>query len=71
MKDSRYLPKISTFDGAKFWKNAYAHQRAKLLRIVKISDDEIKELVNIQYEKLPSSLKYEIETSGIKKKDLL
>ena len=64
------MPKISTFDGPKFWKNAYAHQRGKLLRIVDISDDEIKELVNKKYEELPAELKYKIETSGIKKKDL-
>ena len=70
MKVSKYMPKISTFDGPKFWKNAYAHQRGKLLRIVDISDDEIKELVNKKYEELPAELKYKIETSGIKKKDL-
>ena len=65
------MPKISTFDGPKFWKNAYAHQRGKLLKIVVVSDDEIKELVNKKYEELPSELKYKIETSGIKKKDLV
>ena len=64
------MPKISTFDGPKFWKNAYAHQRGKLLKIVDVTDDEIKELVNKKYEELPSELKYKIETSGIKKKDL-
>ncbi len=64
------MPKISTFDGAKFWKNAYAHQRGKLLKIVGISEEEIKELVNIKYEELPAQLKYTIETSGIQKKDL-
>jgi len=57
------MPKISTFDGTNFWKNAYAHQRGKLLK-------EIKELVNKKYEELPAELKYKIETSGIKKKDL-
>ena len=70
MKASRYMPKISTFDGPKFWKNAYAHQRGKLLKIVGVTDYEIKELVNKKYEELPSELKYKIETSGIKKKDL-
>ena len=70
MKVSRYMPKISTFDGAKFWKNAYAHQRGKLLKIVDKSEEEIKELVNKKYEELPAELKYTIETSGIKKKDL-
>ncbi len=64
------MPKISTFDGAKFWKNAYAHQRGKLLKIVGISEEDLKELVNIKYEELPAQLKYTIETSGIKKKDL-
>jgi len=64
------MPKISTFDGATFWKNAYAHQRGKLLTIVGISEEEIKELANTKYEELPAQLKYKIETSGIKKKDL-
>ena len=65
------MPKISTFDGPKFWKNAYAHQRGKLLKIVGITDDDIKVLVNKKYEELPPELKYKIETSGIKKKDLV
>ncbi len=64
------MPKISTFDGPKFWKNAYAHQRGKLLKIVGMTDEQIKELVNKKYEELPAELKYKIETSGIKKKDL-
>jgi len=64
------MPKISTFDGATFWKNAYAHQRGKLLKIVGISEEEIKELANTKYGELPAQLKYKIETSGIKKKDL-
>ncbi len=64
------MPKIGTFDGEKFWKNAYAHQRGKLLRKVNVPDDQIKILVNKQYVQLPAQLKYEIETSGIKKSDL-
>lgn len=64
------MPKIGTFDGAGFWKNAYAHQRGQLLRKVKVPDDQIKILVNKQYQELPAPLKYEIETSGIKKQDL-
>ena len=64
------MPKIGTFDGAGFWKNAYAHQRGKLLRMVKVPDDQIKILVNKKYVELPAALKYEIETSGIQKKDL-
>ena len=64
------MPKIGTFDGAGFWKNAYAHQRGKLLRIVKVPDDQIKILVNKKYQELPAPLKYEIETSGVKKQDL-
>ena len=64
------MPKIGTFDGAGFWKNAYAHQRGKLLRKVNMNDEQIKELVNKKYEELPAELKYKIETSGIKKKDL-
>ncbi len=61
------MPKIGTFDGEKFWKNAYAHQRGKLLKKVNVPDDQIKILVNKQYVQLPAQLKYEIETSGIKK----
>ena len=64
------MPKIGTFDGAGFWKNAYAHQRGKLLRRVKVPDDQIKILVNKKYQELPAQLKYEIETSGIKKSEL-
>ena len=70
MRPSKYMPKIGTFDGAGFWKNAYAHQRGKLLRKVNVPDDQIKILVNKRYQELPSPLKYEIETSGIEKKDL-
>ena len=62
--------KISTFDGAGFWKNAYAHQRGKLLKKVSVPDEQIKILVNKKYEELPVGLKYEIETSGITKKDV-
>ena len=61
------MPKIGTFDGAGFWKNAYAHQRGKLLRRVKVPDDQIKILVQKSYQELPAPLRYEIETSGIKK----
>ena len=62
--------KISTFDGAGFWKNAYAHQRGKLLKKVDVPEDQIIILVNKKYVELPAALKYEIETSGIDKKDL-
>lgn len=65
------MPKIGTFDGAGFWKNAFAHQRGKLLRRVNVPDDQIIILVNKKYSELPAALKYDIETSGIKKKDLL
>ena len=61
------MPKITTFDGARFWKNAFAHQRGKLLRAVKVPDDQIKILVNKSYAELPAPLRYEIETSGIGK----
>lgn len=71
MKPSRYMPKIGTFDGAGFWKNAYAHQRGKLLKMVNVPEDQIIALVNKRYVELPAALKYEIETSGIDKKTLL
>jgi len=64
------MPKIGTFDGANFWKNAYAHQRGKLLKKVDVPEDQIIALVNKKYMELPAALKYEIETSGINKNDL-
>lgn len=65
------MPKIETFDGATFWKNAYAHQRGKLLKKVNVPEDQIVLLVNKKYQELPAALKYDIETSGIQKKDLM
>ena len=70
MKPSKYMPKIGTFDGAGFWKNAYAHQRGKLLKKVNVPEDQIIALVNKKYAELPAPLKYEIETSGVDKKEL-
>jgi len=62
--------KIRKFDAERFWKNAYAHQRGKLLRMMKVQDEQIKILVNAHYQDLPASIKHEIETSEIKKEDL-
>ena len=56
--------KISTFDGAGFWKNAYAHQRGKLLKAVQVPDEQIMILAQKQYAELPAPLRYEIETNG-------
>ena len=56
--------KIGTFDGAGFWKNAFAHQRGDLLRSVQVPDDQIKILVNKSYQELPAPLRYEIETNS-------
>ncbi len=64
------MPKIQTLDGPKFWKNAYAHQRGKLLNKVNVPEDQIILLVNKKYTELPAALRYEIETSGIDKKEL-
>ena len=64
------MPKIGTFDGAGFWKNAYTHQRGKLLKKVNVPEDQIIILVNKKYVELPAALKYEIETSGINKNEL-
>ena len=64
------MPKIETLDGAGVWKNAYAHQRGKLLKKVDVHEDQIIELVNKKYMEIPASFRYEIETSGINKKDL-
>ncbi len=65
------MTKIETFDAAEFWKNAYAHQRGKLLKKVKVPEDQILILANKKYLELPAPLRYDIETSGIQKKDLL
>jgi len=51
--------KISTFDGAGFWKNAYAHQRGKLLRAVQVPDDQLKIFVEKKYAELPAALRYD------------
>ena len=50
------MAKIVTFDGNGFWKNAYAHQRGKLLKLVQVPDDQIKILVNSSYMELPAPL---------------
>ena len=65
------MTKIATFDAAGFCKNAYAHQRGKLLKKVNVPEDQILILANNKYQELPAPLRYEIETSGIQKKDLL
>ena len=64
------MVKIETFDATTFWNKSYAHQRGKLLKRVQVPDDQIKILVNKPYLELPSPLRYEIETSGIKKNEL-
>ena len=65
------MGKIGTFDAAGFWKNAYAHQKGKLLKKVNVPEDQILDLANKKYLDLPAPLRYEIETSGIQKKDLM
>ena len=65
------MAKIETFDGITFWKKAYAHQRGKLLKRVQVPDDQIKILVDKAYLELPAPLRYEIETSGIKKTEVM
>ena len=64
------MVKIETFDATTFWNKSYAHKRGKLLKRVKVPDDQIKILVNKPYLELPAPLRYEIETSGIKKTEL-
>jgi len=64
------MPKIETFDAVGFWKNAYAHQRGKLLKKVNVPEDQIIILVNKKYMEIPAALRYDIETSGISKKEL-
>ena len=64
------MAKIETFDASTFWKDAYAQQRGKLLKKVSVPDDQIIEMVNKKYVELPAALNYDIETSGITKKEL-
>ena len=64
------MVKIQTFEAVNFWKNAYAHERGKLLKKINVSEEQIKELVNKPYVELSSALRYEIETSGVQKSDL-
>tara|TARA_B110000014_G_scaffold104860_1_gene71950 strand:- start:647 stop:844 length:198 start_codon:yes stop_codon:yes gene_type:complete len=65
------MVKIETFDATTFWNKSYAHQRGKLLKRVQVPDDQIKILVNKSYLELPAPLRYEIETSGIKKNEVI
>jgi len=55
--------KIRTFDGPSFWKNAYAHQRAALLRMVGVPEDKVAEMSSSAYLDLPVDARYDIETS--------
>ena len=43
------MTKIGTFDAAAFWKNAYAHQRGKLLKKVNVPEDQILILSSKKY----------------------
>ena len=65
------MTKIGTFDAAGFWRDAYAHQRGKVLKKVNVPEDQIVILANKKYLELPAALRYEIETGGIQKKDLM
>lgn len=64
------MVKIRTFDAAGFWRDAYAHQRGKLLKRVNVPEDQIVVLANKRYQDLDVSLRYDIETSGVSKKEL-
>ena len=65
------MVKTQTFDAGTFWKNAYAHQRGKLLKKINVSEEQIKELFNKPYIELSSALRFEIETSDVQKSDLI
>ena len=52
--------KMRTFDGPSFWKNAYAHQRAALLRMIGVPEDKVAEMSSTAYLDLPVD---DIETS--------
>ncbi|RNJ78043.1 MAG: hypothetical protein EB829_02445 [Nitrosopumilus sp. H8] len=62
--------KISTFDGSGFWKNAYVHQRAKLLRLAGVPEAQISGLADKRYSELSSDLRFDIETCGADSRDL-
>jgi len=62
------MPKIETFDASGFWKNAYAHQRGKLLKKVDVPEDQIVLLANKKYVELPAALKYEMRLVELLKK---
>ena len=64
------MAKIRTFDAGSFWREAYAHQRGKLLKKVGVPEDQIVILAGKKYLELAAALRYEIETSGITKKEL-
>jgi len=64
------MPIFVSLDGGGFCKNDYAHLRGKLFKIVNVPVDQIIELVNKKYMEIPAALRYEIETSGINKKEL-
>ena len=64
------MAKIRTFDAGSFWRGAYAHQRGKLLKKVGVPEDQIVILAGKKYLELAAALRYEIETSGITKKEL-
>ena len=55
--------KINTFDGSTFWKNAYAHKRALLLRMIDTPEYDIEKMTNMPYSDLPLDTRYDIETS--------
>ena len=64
------MAKIATFDGMGFWKDAYVHQRAKLLRRVGVPEDQIATLADRPYLELSLDLRYDIETCGVGRDEL-
>ena len=55
--------KVRTFDGPSFWRGAYAHQRASLLRMIGVPEGEIENMISMLYLDLPLDTRYDIETS--------
>lgn len=62
--------KMPSFDGAGFWRGSYAHVRVRLLRRVGVPEGDLAGLANRKYEDLPSDLRCDIETSGLREGDL-
>ena len=56
--------KIRKSHAETFWKNEYAPQHRKILRMEKVQDEQIKFFTNKHYQNLPITINHEIVTKG-------